>query len=103
MFFKLLDKIFLFIDFYLVYTAHPLKPDPKAKAKDNTDYIKLKKLKEQAVLFKEAILEKSLTQEEKEIIIGNKKEQKMSKEEIFKNVQEVRKKLNFDKNQNQTK
>lgn len=98
-----MDKVFLFIDFYLVYTAHPLKPDPKAKSKDNTDYIKLKKFKEQAVLLKESILEKSLTQEEKQAIIGNKKEEKMSQKEIDKNVQEVRKKLNLDKNQNQRK
>jgi len=75
-----------------------LKPDPKSKGKDNTDYTKLKQFKEQAVLFKEAILEKEISKEEKEAIIGKKKST-MSKEEAHKNVANVLKRIEIDKKQ----
>ncbi|MGL4402780.1 MAG: hypothetical protein ACRCTS_03515 [Fusobacteriaceae bacterium] len=91
------------MDFYLVYTAHPLKPDPKAKSKDNTNYKLLKEFKEQSVLLKERILERKLTEREKELIIGNKKEERMSQEDIDKNIQEIKQKIMFDKNQNMQK
>lgn len=90
--------MFLFIDYYLVYTAHPLKPDPKSKGKDNTDYTKLKQFKEQAVLLKEEILEKKLSKEEKEIIIGKKKPT-ISKKEAHKNVANILKRIEIDKKQ----
>ena len=90
MFQKFLEKAFYFIDYYIVYTAHPIKPPKRKKGKDNTDREKKQEFREQAVILKQIILERELTLQEKEQIMG--KSKGMTKEEVISVLKSVDKK-----------
>lgn len=93
---RLCEKIFLFIDFHSSYTATPLKP-PKGGAKDNVDYSKKKEFRKQAMILKQIILERELTDKEKELIIG---EQVITKDYAKNTISELLKKVDKKKKQN---